>query len=200
VLINDGTGHFTDETAERFPVIQDSTRQGAFADVHGNHCLDLIMGNSRAEQNRLYRNDCNGRFIDVTRWSLPARFDTTTAVEIRDLDNDGDLDLYFAKAGEFLVGHGFLGEQNRYLRNNGRGRFRDATRRHFPVAADPSTDAAFGDLDGAGDLDLLIGRSTETGGEDAIYIGRRCPGRGWHCRNGDRHGRYGAVSKHRFPS
>jgi hypothetical protein len=144
VLINDGTGHFVDETASRFPTTADATRKGVLADFDGDGCLDLFMGNSRNQQNRLYSNDCSGTLIDVTDGNIPVRADTTTDVEAVDLDKDGDLDLYLANAGDFEVGHGFLGDQNIYLRNNGHGKFKDKTAVHFPDVSDPSTSAEFG--------------------------------------------------------
>jgi len=182
VLINDGGGHFSDETASRFPVTTDSTRKGVLADFDGDGCLDLFMGNSRNQQNRLYRNDCSGVFSDVTAGNVPTRADTTTDVDVVDLDDDGDLDLYITNAGNFLFGHGFLGDQNVYLRNNGHGAFHDKTAVYFVARADPSTNAAFGDIDGDGDRDLLIGNSTSLGGEETLYNRRRCPGQGQNCQ------------------
>jgi hypothetical protein len=182
ILINDGMGHFDDETTSRFPTTTDSTRKGILADFNGDGCLDLFMGNSRRQQNRLYFNDCDGVFVDVTAGNVPERADTTTDVDAVDLDNDGDLDLYITNAGDFQTGHGFLGEQNVYLRNNGHGKFHDKTRVHFPEVVEPSTNAAFGDVDGDGDTDLLIGNSTSIGGEETLYIRQRCPGAGQHCQ------------------
>lgn len=182
VLINDGTGHFSDETASRFPTTADSTRKGVLADFNGDGCLDLFMGNSRNQQDRLYFNDCAGAFVDVTDGNVPGRADTTTDVDVVDLDDDGDLDLYITNAGDFLAGHGFLGDQSIYLRNNGHGKFHDKSGVYFPQVSAPSTNAEFGDVDGDGDTDLLIGNSTSIGGRETLYIRRRCPGDGQNCR------------------
>lgn len=182
VLINDDTGHFSDETASRFPTTADSTRKGVLADFDGDGCLDLFMGNSRNQQNLLYLNDCSGAFVDVTDGNVPERADTTTDVDVVDLDDDGDLDLYITNAGDFLFGHGFLGDENVYLRNNGHGKFQDKSRVHFPEVSDPSTNAEFGDVDVDEDLDILIGNSTSIGGEETLYIRQRCPGKGQNCQ------------------
>jgi hypothetical protein len=170
VLVNDGSGHFTDETASRFPATSDSTRNAAAGDVNGDRCPDLFMGNSRNQQSRLYLNNCRGVFTDVTASALPAATHTTTDVDLVDIDRDGDLDAYLANAGDFLVGHGFLGEQNVLLLNDGRGRYVDATARYFPAVIDASTNAEFGDVDGDRDLDLVIGNSGATAGAEVLYI------------------------------
>lgn len=180
VLINDGTGRFTDQTAGRFPATSDSTRKGVLADLDGDGDLDLFMANSRNQQERLYFNNGRGVFTDVTAKNLPARLDTTTSVSVADLDDDGDLDLFLTNAGEFQAGHGFLGDRSIYLRNNGHGKFQDKTAVYFPEIIRPSTDAEFGDVDGDGDLDLLIGNSTSLGGEEALYIRYRNHGKAPH--------------------
>ena len=173
VLMNDGSGHFIDETAARFPVNADATRKGVLADLNGDDCLDLFMGNSRNQQDRLYFNNCGGTFTDATAGNVPERADTTTDVDVIDLDNDGDLDLFLTNAGTFQAGHGFLGDQSVYIRNNGHGRFHDKTAVYFPEVNAPSTNAEFGDVDGDGDADLLIGNSTASGGEEMLYIRTR---------------------------
>lgn len=173
VLINNGTGVFTDQTASRFPVTTDSTRKGVLADLNRDGCVDLIMANSRAQQDRLYFNNCSGVFTDVTADNLPARLDTSNDVDVLDLDNDGDLDLYVSNSGAFQVGHGFLGEQNYYLQNNGSGRFRDRTLLHFPEIEDPTLDAEFGDLDRDGDLDLVTTNASTTNGSVNLFIRRQ---------------------------
>jgi hypothetical protein len=170
VLVNDGAGHFTDQTATRFPATTDSSRKGAVGDVNGDGCADLFIGNSRNQQNRLYLNDCHGVFADVTAATLPARNDTTTDVDLADLDGDGDLDAYVTNAGDFQVGHGFLGDLNLYYENDGSGAFHEETVQHFPRPSDPSTSAVFGDVDGDGDLDLVVGNSGASAGGERLYI------------------------------
>lgn len=175
VLINDGHGFFLDETGTRFPITGDSSRKGVLADLNGDRCLDLFMGNSRNQQNRLYLNNCRGVFIDRTEGNVPLRADTTSDVDLVDIDRDGDLDVYTTNSGDFQVGHGFLGDINVYLRNNGHARFVDQTARNFPLNAFPSTDAEFGDVDGDHDLDLMVGNSSAVNGNENLYIRKRHP-------------------------
>jgi hypothetical protein len=171
VLINDGTGVFTDQTAARFPLTADSSRGGGLADLDDDGDLDLVVANSRNQPIAYYLNR-RGVFSARDFRAAPLADETDTGLELVDLDEDGDLDVYVPNAGAFTVGHGFEGGPDRYFRNNGQGKFRERTDRHFPRVDDPTTDAAFGDIDQDGDLDLVVGNSGENGAE-RVFIRRR---------------------------
>jgi hypothetical protein len=171
VLVNDGTAHFTNETATRFPVTADSSRGGALADLDGDGDLDLVVGNSRNEPVAQYRNNGHGVFKAVAFGHVPFSDETDAGLVLVDLDDDGDSDVYLPNAGAFQSGHGFLGGPDRYFRNNGNGKFKERTDKHFDPPSDPTTAAAFGDLDGDGDLDLVTGASGPGGGE-RLFIRR----------------------------
>jgi hypothetical protein len=175
VLVNDGSGVFTDETASRFPVTTDASRGGGLADLDGDRDLDLVVANSRNQPIAYYRNR-HGVFQAVDFGAAQLPDETDTGLELVDLDEDGDLDVYVPNAGLFTVGHGFGGGPDRYFRNNGRGKFHERTTKHFPTVNDPTTDAAFGDIDDDGDLDLVVGNSGENGGE-RVFMQK---GRGGH--------------------
>lgn len=172
VLINhDGAGHFANETAARFPVTADSSRGGALADLDDDGDLDLVVGNSRNEPVAQYRNNGHGVFTAVAFGHVPLTGETVAGLVLVDLDEDGDGDVYLPNAGAFQAGHGFLGGPDRYFRNNGQGKFKERTDEHFTPPSDPTTAAAFGDLDGDGDLDLVTGASGPGGGE-RLFIRR----------------------------
>ena len=158
VLINDGGGFFTDQTAARFPVTADTSRGGGLADLDGDGDLDLVVANSRNEPVALYINR-RGVFTAADFGAVPLANETDTGLELVDLDEDGDLDVYVPNAGAFTVGHGFDGGAGPVLPQQRQGAFTERTRGIFPDVLDPTTDAAFGDIDDDGDLDLVVGNS-----------------------------------------
>ncbi len=172
ILINTGAGVFVDETANRFPVTTDSTRGGGLADLDADGDLDVVVGNSRGEPAALYFND-GGVFVTGLFGMTPGPNETISGLELVDLDTDGDLDVYLPNAGGFQVGHGFVGGPDRYFRNNGRGHFVERTPAHFQPPDDPTTDAAFGDIDGDGDVDLVVGNSGENG-DERVFVNYPC--------------------------
>ena len=131
VLINDGAGVFANETAARFPVTADTSRGGGLADLDGDRDLDLVVANSRNEPIALYIN--KRRRVQAQDFgATPLVDETNTGLELVDLDEDGDLDVYVPNAGAFTVGHGFGGGPDRYYRNNGKAKFHDQTAQAFP--------------------------------------------------------------------
>ena len=95
---------------------------------------------------KLYRNEGNCRFTDVTREAGLAVTSYGLGVTVGDYDNDGDPDLYLNNFGTNLLFH-----------NNGDGTFADLTQK-AGVGDDPHVGAGtcFLDMDGDGDLDLFV--------------------------------------------
>lgn len=173
VLENDGSGFFSDVTSARFPTANDTSRGGALSDLDGDGDLDLVVANSRSEPVALYMNS-DGVLTAGTFGHTGLPDETLTGLVVADLDRDGDDDVYLPNAGRFEVGHGFAGGVDRYYRNQGRGKFQERTERHLPGLVDPTTAASFADLDGDGDLDLVVGNAGEQGAERVLIHTRRC--------------------------
>jgi VCBS repeat protein len=164
VFVNDGDGVFANETAARFPVTSDATRDGALVDLNDDGWPDLVTSNSRNQPPQLYVNTGDGFFVQGTFGYSEAPNETDTALLVEDLDHDGRPDVYIANAGKFDSGHGFEGGPDHLFKNHpsASGTFVDVTDEHarFP-ALQASTAAAFGDLDGDGDDDLVVAGTGE---------------------------------------
>jgi predicted secreted protein len=145
LLVNNGSGVFADATVQ-LPAIPSQTTAIALGDVDGDGDLDALIGQSgyAPQQDRLYLNDGSGLFTDATA-QLPAILGQTTAVDLGDVDGDGDLDALVGATG-----------QNRLYRNDGSGVFTNAAG-PLPAILDEARAVSFGDVDGDGDLDVFVG-------------------------------------------
>jgi hypothetical protein len=154
LLINDGAGVFTDETATRLPVFLDNSKDGDFVDVDGDGDLDIVVANCFGQQPRLYLNGGTGVFTDATVTHLPAGNLNCMSSAAGDVDADGDLDLAFMDNG----GTSFPGSggQTRIYVNDGTGHFVNETATRMPVSLIAGgVDVNFFDVDGDMDLDLV---------------------------------------------
>jgi len=130
----------------------------AVGDIDGDGLLDLYF-TSNLGRNRLYRNLGHFRFEDITdRAGVADSVGWKSGVTMADVNGDGRLDIY-------VSGVNYLGMQGRnvlYI-NNGDGTFTDRTEEYGLNFAGFSTQAAFFDYDGDGDLDMyLLNSSTLT--------------------------------------
>jgi hypothetical protein len=99
--------------------------------------------------NRLYRQNPDGTFTDVTAAAglANARNDYGMGVAVGDYDNDGHPDIYITNFG-----------QNRLYHNNGDGTFTDVTEAAGVGGGGWSVSAGFFDYDNDGRLDLFVSR------------------------------------------
>ncbi|GKY87032.1 FG-GAP repeat domain-containing protein [Sinisalibacter aestuarii] len=112
LLINDGTGHFTDETSARLPADSGSTMDAAAADLDGDGTMDIVLarfgdltGRSWSTPLAVLTNDGTGHFTGVAGL-LPG--DATANgmhVEVIDLAGGGRPMLAIASRGgpDFLL-------------------------------------------------------------------------------------------------
>jgi hypothetical protein len=128
----------------------------AFFDYDNDGWLDiLLLSGSRWDSppagatNRLYRNNRDGTFTDVTEKAGLTRTGWACGVTIGDYNNDGFEDIFIT-----YWGHNVL------YRNNGDGTFTDVTHQAglFGEAVRWSTGCTFIDYDRDGKLDLFVSR------------------------------------------
>ena len=156
--LNDGSGRFTDETSTRMPQLKVRFSWDIeLADVDNDADLDLLVSCKRCPGSSLFRNDGAGRFTDDPR-ALP-QYTNNYEFEAMDLNGDGFLDLVTLNDGE-IVSESPASRREHVFRNDGKGRFRDATDAWWPAAANVGEDdnmAAFLDADSDGDADFVVG-------------------------------------------
>ena len=97
--------------------------------------------------NRLYHNNRDGTFTDVTDKAGLQGDSYAMGVAVADYDNDGYPDLYVTGFGHNTLYH-----------NNGNGTFTDVTRKAGVAASGWSSGALFVDYDRDGRLDLFVAR------------------------------------------
>ena len=103
--------------------------------------------------NRLYRQNTDGTFTDVTKAAGLADAGNQNygmGVAVGDYDNDGNVDIYVTNYGRNTLYH-----------NNGDGTFTDVTQKAGVAAGGWSASSGFFDYDNDGYLDLLVTRYME---------------------------------------
>jgi hypothetical protein len=168
LLINRGEGTFSEE-AKAWGVEGGRWAMGAqFADVDGDHDLDLYVANDYGGGNFLYLNEGN-RFVDRASERGALQAAESMGVSFADYDNDGDLDLHvtnmssaaatraLSRLGDSLRHRELLTRQwsgNALLQNQGDGTFREVSAQAGPFLADWAWGGGFIDIDNDGWEDL----------------------------------------------
>jgi hypothetical protein len=124
--------------------------------------------------NRLYRQNKDGSFTDVTEQAGLANAGDTNygmGVAVGDYDNDGFPDIYVTNFGKNILYH-----------NNGDGTFTDVTEKAGVAAGGWSTSAGFFDFDNDGKLDLFVARYLDWSIDKNKICGSGAP---MYCKPGD---------------
>jgi len=151
ILLNDGTGVFTDGAPTLLPQPQPSfdSEDIAVADFDGDGHLDILFVSEDNQVNELYYwNAGLGRYDLVT--GLLGVTGVSNACLTADIDADGDWDILIGNAG-----------QNVALMNNGDGTFTNESVARLGSATNITQDLELGDIDGDGDLDLIVGNEDD---------------------------------------
>jgi hypothetical protein len=153
--------HLRNGAGERFHQIELMVGGLAAFDYDNDGCMDLFLTNGAAipdlrksgpeYYNRLYRNNCDGTFTDVTAGAGVAGEGYSMAAATADFDNDGFTDIFVAGVNRNIL-----------YRNMGDGRFQDVTVKAGMTGVDPklgklwSIGAGWFDFDNDGWLDLFV--------------------------------------------
>jgi|HubBroStandDraft_4_1064222.scaffolds.fasta_scaffold08492_3 hypothetical protein len=115
--------------------------------VNGSSFEILSNPNVPQSSSRLFRNNGDGTFTDVTKESGLMNQGWGVGVTVGDYDNDGYRDVFITNFGT-----------NALFRNNGNGTFTNVTKEAGLEGGNWSTGCAWGDYDRDGRLDLYVAR------------------------------------------
>ncbi len=170
--------------------------------VNGAALLDPMLSGKLPDKsdpkywNRLYRNNGNGTFTDVTAQAGVQGTGYGMGVAVADYDNDGFADLYVTNVGRNILYH-----------NNGNGTFSDVTASAGVGGSGWSAGAMFIDYDRDGLLDLFVSRYLTWDFSKDIFCGQVKPGYRSYCHpdqfppithllfHNEGHGRFRDVSE-----
>lgn len=171
---NDGNGHFTDVTNKSGIKVEGWSISSTWFDYDRDGCVDLFVGryvkfdpkyrafyaadnypgplDYAGDTNKLFHNNCDGTFVDVTEKSgIGAYVGRTMGVTAADFDNDGWDDIYVAndRTENFLFHNKHDGSFEEIATDTGSafGQNGEATSSMGPV---------FADFENRGVLDLWV--------------------------------------------
>lgn len=151
LVAGDGRGGWRAENERWLPA--DAGAVVASADLDGDGLPDVFTGGWQ-DTLRFSRGD--GSFVAVPLVSQPPPGAVTTVALLPDVDGDGDADLIV-----FRVLHGTVVPQAEVLRNDGGRSFGVLAGAMPPLSVFPNR-VASGDIDGDGDVDLVLGSNSSS--------------------------------------
>jgi hypothetical protein len=142
----------------------------------GDVCADYLGLPSDAERPRLFHNNHDGTFTDVTHETGLYRVLNAMGANFGDLDNDGYLDFYLGTGDPDLA----TIVPNRMFRNDAGKRFQDVTTAGGFGNLQKGHGVSFGDIDNDGDQDIYENMGGAVSGDtyhNVLYLN---PGNGNH--------------------
>lgn len=158
---NNGDGTFTNVADEAGVTSETGNTAVVAGDIDNDGCTDLLMSGDggfigdEPSSFKVYRNDCDGAFMDITESiGLDALSESYSwAIALADIDNDSDLDLFVGGP----PGPGFdFGPPNRLFLNGGDGVFTDISASAGVIDDLPTCGVGFNDYDEDGFIDIFL--------------------------------------------
>jgi len=162
LMRNNGDGTFTDVTKEAGLGMWGPAFTASWVDYDGDGYLDLFVVNNlgglfnRKTPNRLFHNNGDGTFTDVTEEAGLKTVWPTIGAAWGDFSNNGRPDLFLSNPGP-----------GQFFRNNGDGTFTDVSREAGVDAPVVSSVCVCCDIDDDGWLDIVQFTWSRT--QDAVY-------------------------------
>jgi hypothetical protein len=156
-FVNNGDGSFTERAVELGIDNWNTTTgrallglESVWFDYDNDGDVDLYLSNDKQGGNRLYRNNDDGTFTDVSVASRSNVILDSMGVGLGDYDGNGYVDIYLTNTV------GLLSIKNVLLRNNGDGTFDNVATALGVHVAQFGWGCAFLDFDNDMDLDLYV--------------------------------------------
>ncbi len=168
LFMNNGNGSFRQKTPKQTGLYAKSVRALAWGDYDNDGYADLFVAAADGAS-KLFHNDRNGHFTDVTSAANLRQTNQYPAADAlwADLDNDGWLDLFIVRQSPSHA----TNNPDIVWRNNGNGVFTDVTTR--ARLAGPTRgqgdSAAAADYDNDGFLDLFVTNGKNPQGAGYLY-------------------------------
>ena len=134
----------------------------ALADLDNDGDLDLISGERNLPNKLFLNNGTTNPFEGVIEYEIGGETDDTRGIAIGDLDGDGDLDMVA----------GNIEQTNKMYLNNGTNTPFNTESTGFPIGSetDSTREIVLGDLNGDGNLDVVVGNDNYPGQLNRLYL------------------------------
>jgi hypothetical protein len=161
LLINNGSGVFTDAPAQMNGVAKIGAMQASMVDVDNDFDLDIII-DGRSLGTHLYINNGSGTFT-FNGTTLPAASTFVYESDWADLDNDNDIDGFFTSLSSFNEG-----SARNNLNPSGVLSFTAATNTLSGLNGNDDNEIAFLDANNDGVLDVIV--ASLSGSREKLYL------------------------------